>query len=207
MASIQIIYKQLKKQHSHINHDWWPTSGKFRPVQFEIVAGAFLTQNANWRNVEKALANLAKAGKFTANSVANTPIPELRRLVKPSGFYRQKAKRLRDFCRFIVRCEGFYENVTREQLLGVTGIGRETADSILLYACNKPYFVIDAYTRRLLLREKLISGKESYDILRARFESSLPRRVNVYKEFHALIVENEKFVWKSGKTKPKARQA
>lgn len=197
MTPIRSIYSGLKKQHSHVNHDWWPTSGKFIPQQFEIVVGAFLTQNTNWRNVEKALANLIAAKKLTAAAIANTPLPELRRLVKPSGFYRQKSKRLRELCRFIEAHDDFYGSVTREELLALTGIGRETADSILLYACGKLYFVVDAYTRRLLVREKLITGKEKYDALREMFESSLPKKVNLYKEFHALIVENEKFYRRS----------
>lgn len=187
------IYLNLKRRHPRVNHDWWPVSGKFKPREFEIVIGAFLTQNTNWRNVEKALANLIAARKLTAISIAETPLPELRQLVKPSGFYRQKAKRLRDLCRFIDNFGGdFYRAVTREQLLALTGIGKETADSILLYACNKPYFVVDAYTRRLLLREKLFEGGKKYDQIKEIFERSLPKNVNLYKEFHALIVENEK---------------
>lgn len=186
------LYKQLKKKHNHVNHDWWPTSGRFVPRQFEITVGAFLTQNTNWRNVEKALSNMVEAKKATAKAIAETPIPTLQKLVRPSGFYRQKAKRLRELCRFIEGHDDFYGSVTRDQLLALTGIGQETADSILLYACNKPYFIIDAYTRRLLLREKIIGGKEKYDTLRDMFESSLPRKVNLYKEFHALIVEDGK---------------
>lgn len=193
MNSILRLYKQLKKQHGRAN-DWWPTSHNFKPAQFEIVVGAFLTQNTNWRNVEKALTNLALERKLTAKSIAETPLITLQKLVRPSGFYRQKAGRLRELCRFIESCDDFYGSVTREQLLALTGVGKETADSILLYACNKPYFVIDAYTRRLLLREKLANGKEKYDELRSLFESSLPKSVKLYKEFHALIVEHEKSV-------------
>ena len=197
MSSICSIYNRLKKQHPHVNSGWWPVSGKFKPVQLEIVVGAFLTQNTNWRNVEKALGNLINEEKTTAATIASTPLITLQRIIKPSGFYRQKAKRLRDLCRLISEFDGFYRNVTRGQLLGVTGIGRETADSILLYACNRPYFVVDAYTKRLLLREKIIAGKEKYDEIREMFEKSLPKKVNLYKEFHALIVENEKKIRKN----------
>lgn len=207
-ATILALYKQLKKQHN-ISSKWWPTSGKFKPREFEIVVGAFLTQNTNWRNVEKALANLIEAKKLTAKDIAETPLTTLQRLVRPSGFYRQKARRLRDFCRFIDNFDGdFYRDVTREQLLAISGVGRETADSILLYACNRTFFVIDAYTRRLLTRMKIINGKEKYDEIRELFENSLPKKVRLYKEFHALIVENEKRAknYKSGKSPNNIRQ-
>lgn len=196
--SIPAIYMNLKKQHSHVDHNWWPVSGKFEPDKFEIVIGAVLTQNTNWNNVEKVLKNLIDSKLLSAVAIANCHTSKLQRIIRPAGFYRQKAKRLRELCRFIVDFNGnFYRDVTREQLLSLTGIGRETADSILLYACNKPFFVVDAYTKRLLLREKLISGKEKYDVLREMFEAALPKIVELYKEFHALIVENEKAIRKS----------
>jgi len=117
----------------------------------------------------------------------------LERLVKPSGFYRQKAKRLKSFAKFVVDFDGnFYKNVTRDELLAIKGIGRETADSILLYACSKPYFVVDAYTRRLFSRLGLIKGSEDYEKLRKMFEERLPKDAELYKEFHALVVEHEK---------------
>ncbi|MFA4819889.1 MAG: endonuclease [Candidatus Aenigmatarchaeota archaeon] len=187
------LYKQLQKQYPHVGHKWWPVSNKFTPKQLEIVVGALLTQNTNWRNVEKALDNLIRAQKLTAASIANMSLPTLQTLIKPSGFYKQKSKRLRALCDFIVNYDGnFYEDVTREQLLELNGIGRETADSILLYACNKPYFVIDAYTKRLLAREGYC--EQDYDELRDMFEKKLPKSAKVYKHFHALIVENEKFM-------------
>jgi endonuclease-3 related protein len=187
---VEKIYKMLLKKYGHQN--WWPMSGQFVPKQFEVCVGAILTQNTNWRNVEKALENLIKAKKVSAESMAKTSLPLLEKLIRPSGFYRQKARRLKEFSKFVCDFDGFYKNVTREQLLAVKGIGRETADSILLYACNKPYFVVDAYTRRLLSEMKLISGKEDYDEIRKMFEKNLPTDVNTYKEFHALIVEHGK---------------
>jgi len=173
--------------------NWWPMSGKFVPKEFEICIGAILTQNTNWKNVEKALNNMINAKKLSAEEIASCQLTTLEKLVRPSGFYRQKAKRLKEFAKFVVHFDGdFYKDVTREQLLGINGIGRETADSILLYACNKPVFVIDAYTRRLFSRLGLITGEEDYDYLRNFFESRLPKDAGLYKEFHALIVEHEK---------------
>jgi endonuclease III related protein len=190
------LYRTLLKKHcigGRRYTNWWPMSGNFRPKQFEVCVGAILTQNTNWRNVEKALESMAAAKKTSAKAIAVTPLPTLAKLIRPAGFYRQKSKSVRELARFIVNFDGdFYKKVTREQLLALRGIGPETADSILLYACGKPSFVIDAYTRRLLKRENLAGGDESYDTLKARFEKSLPRRVSLYKEFHALIVENEK---------------
>lgn len=196
MSSVSDIYKQLKSQHNHINHNWWPVSGKFTPAQLEICIGAILTQNTSWRNVEKALANIIEAKMLSAESISKTSLPVLQKLIRPAGFYRQKSRSIKAFCELVAGFDGFYKNVTREQLLALKGIGRETADAILLYACNKPYFVIDTYTRRLLLRKNMISGKESYEELRGMFEKTLAKDAKLYKEFHALIVE-------IGKRRPK----
>lgn len=185
------VYKKLLKLHGPQN--WWPVSGKFHPPQFEVCVGAILTQNTNWRNVEKALENLKSAGMVNAEEIANARLAKLRTLVRPSGFYRQKAERLRTFARFVLDFDGnFYKEVTRKQLLGLKGIGKETADSMLLFACGRPFFVVDAYTRRLLSEMKIIKGKEDYDEVRKMFEDSLPKRPDLYKEFHALIVRNGK---------------
>ncbi len=171
---------------------WWPVSGKFKPPQFEVCVGAILTQNTNWKNVEKALENLVQAKKISAKSIASCPLPELEKLVKPSGFFRQKAKRLQMFCKFVTTFDDFYTNVTREQLLELKGIGKETADAMLLYACNRPVFVVDAYTRRLFSRLGLIDGTEDYDEIKKLVEKSIPKGVGIYQQFHALIIQNEK---------------
>lgn len=201
MSQMLSIYHELLKKHGQRQTDgrrpsfarWWPMSGRFHPPQFEICIGAILTQNTNWKNVEKALENLANAKALTAEAIANMPLPRLQKLVRPSGFFRQKAKRLKEFCKFVVDSSGdFYKDATREQLLKIKGIGRETADSILLYACNRPVFVVDAYTRRLFARLGLIDGSEGYDELKILVESALPKDAALYKEFHALIVQNEK---------------
>lgn len=193
------IYKQLLKKHGP--QKWWPVRHAFSPKEFEICVGAILTQNTNWRNVEKALRNLSDDGATKAEIIAAMPLPKLQRLIRPSGFYKQKAKCLKNFADFVCKFNGtFYENVTREELLSMNGIGPETADSILLYACNKPYFVIDAYTRRLLLQQKAIKGTEGYDEIAQMFEKSLPKNVPLYQEFHALIVAEVKNHRKSAMT-------
>ena len=186
------LYKTLLKQFGPQN--WWPADEG--PLKgWEICVGAILTQNTNWKNVEKAINNLKEENSLGPQKIMSVKTSKLQKLVKPSGFYKQKAKRLKIFAQFALSFGSpnkFLTNVTRDQLLSIKGIGPETADSILLYACNKPYFVIDAYTRRLLSRMKIIRGDESYDYLQSIFHDSLPHDVELYKEFHALIVENEK---------------
>lgn len=170
--------------------------------KWEICIGALLTQNTNWKNVEKALANLKAAKVLAPQRIATMPLPKLQALIRPSGFYRQKAARLKALAKFALSFDSlndFFKTATREQLLAIKGIGPETADSILLYACGKPYFIVDAYTRRTLARMKFISGKESYGGLQNMFHAALPRSVRLYKDFHALIVEHAK---RSCKKKP-----
>ena len=188
---VEKVYNMLLKKYGKQN--WWPISGRFAPKELEICVGAILTQNTNWKNVEKALDNLIKAKKLSAEDIASTRLSALEKLLRPSGTYRQKARRIKDFANFIVNFDGdFYKDVTRDQLLAVKGIGRETADSILLYACNKPYFVVDAYARRLFSQIGIIKGNEDYDEIRGLIEKNLLRDVHTYREFHALIVENGK---------------
>jgi len=185
--TIAALYKDLHSQFGPLK--WWHGSS------WQICVGTILTQNTNWNNVEKALANMKTARIISPQKICATSLPALQKLIKPSGFYRQKAARLKTFSRFALSfpsLNNFFRNVTREQLLALNGIGPESADSILLYACGKPYFVIDAYTRRLLCRLKIINGKESYGELQSMFHNALPRSVKRYKEFHALIVEHAK---------------
>jgi len=184
------IYKQLLQRYGEQN--WWPTKTKSR---FEICIGAILTQNTSWKNVEKAIENLIEADVIDPKKIASMPIRRLERLIRPSGFFKQKAKRLNVFSRFLLSygsVDDFAKNVSREELLEVNGIGKETADSILLYACNRPCFVVDAYTRRLFSDLGIIKGKEKYDEIKEMCENKLPNDVNLYKEFHALIVEHMK---------------
>jgi endonuclease-3 related protein len=170
---------------------WWPAE-----TPFEVMVGAILTQNAAWSNVERAIANLKRARKLNPRAILALSNPGLQRLIRPSGFFRVKAKRLRAFADyFVTRYQGSIARMRRyplarlrPELLRVHGIGPETADSILLYALGKPSFVIDAYTRRILERHGLTTRRAAYDDVRAMFENSLPRRVKLYNEYHALFV-------------------
>ena len=176
---------------AHGPQHWWP--GRSR---FEIIVGAILTQNTSWANVEAAIRNLRAARLLRPRAVESLSSAKLARLIRSSGYFRQKARKLKAFTRFLfaeysgslTRMFRTPTSALREQLLSVHGIGPETADSILLYAGNHPVFVIDAYTRRILERHGLATAKHSYEDLRALFESSLPRDPQLFNEYHALIV-------------------
>jgi endonuclease-3 related protein len=180
---------------AHGPQHWWP--GRSR---FEVIVGAILTQNTSWANVETAIANLRKAGLLNPPALKNVSPAKLAALIRPSGYFRQKAKKLKAFGKFLFEEHGgslsrMFRTPTlllREQLLAIHGIGAETADCILLYAGQLPVFVIDAYTRRILERHNLATAKDSYDDLRARFESALPRDPQLFNEYHALIVHTGK---------------
>ncbi len=164
---------------------------------FEICAGAILTQNTAWANVEKALAALHGAGLMGPREMASCPLPRLERAIRSSGCFRQKARRLREFCRRVLRdhpegMEKWFARAAapglRAELLSYKGVGPETADSMVLYAAGKPSFVIDAYTRRIGVRAGLAGGL-TYDGWKALFEAALPPDVKVYNEYHALLVK------------------
>ncbi len=171
---------------------WWPGQ-----TRFEIAVGAILTQNTAWTNVEKAILNLRTAGALSFRGMRSTGAGKLAGLIRPSGYFNQKARKLNAFMVWLAARDtggslkralrGPLDEV-RASLLSVKGIGPETANSILLYAGDRPSFVIDAYTRRVLERHGLARPKDAYDDLRARFEQSLPREVLVYNEYHALFV-------------------
>jgi endonuclease-3 related protein len=176
---------------AHGEQHWWPGE-----TPFEVVLGAILVQNTSWVNAARAIANLRCAGLLAPAALEKTPRAKLARLIRPSGYFRQKARKVQEFLRFLRReyqgsLATMFQTPTarlREQLLGIHGIGPETADSILLYAGNRPVFVVDAYTRRILQRHGLAHGKESYEELRGLFERSLPGDAAVFNEYHALIV-------------------
>lgn len=191
MEKVHRLYKSLLSEFGH--QHWWPADS-----QYEVVVGALLTQNTNWRNVEKAIANLKQAKKLSPEKILRTSNPQLGILIKPSGFYRQKAERLKLLTKRYIEIKKRDALPSREELLEVKGVGKETADSILLYAFDLPYFVIDSYTRRFCAHHDLFEAKE-YDGYRQFFESSLPRSVPLYKEYHALIVEWGKKQKLSGK--------
>ncbi len=183
------VYQKLLKRFGRQN--WWPMTNGFEPPEWEVCIGAILTQNTNWKNVELALQNLKAEKILTPVDIIKKKTSALEKTIKPSGFYKQKAKRLQIFADFVLSFGTFTEfskNVTREQLLDVNGLGPETVDSILLYALDRPVFVIDAYTKRVFTRLGL-AKKKNYEEWRHFFESNLPPDVGLYKEFHALIVE------------------
>ena len=187
------IYNDLLKIHG--SQKWWPVKRNFKPGEWEICIGAVLTQNTAWGNVEIALDNIYDAKLLAPESIANANFRTIKKLIRPSGFFNQKAVRLKNFSRFVLSFgdfNDFKKNITREKLLKVNGIGRETADSILLYACGKPYFVIDAYTRRIFSRLGILNGNDNYEKIRGFFENNLPKDIELYKEFHALIVRHAK---------------
>ncbi len=161
--------------------NWWPVSHGLEPPEWEIMAGAVLTQNTSWSNVEKSLRNLSGAGIRNRRLLLSLDDGKLQELIRPSGYYRQKSRKLRILA-------GFEGELSRDNLLSLWGIGPETADSILLYARGKAYFVVDAYTRRIFSRLGLVSRDAGYDDIRHYFESRLPRDPAIYGEFHALIV-------------------
>jgi endonuclease-3 related protein len=174
---------------------WWPAENGF-----EVAIGAILTQNTAWINVEKAIANLKAAIDLSPSELLNLARPDLETLIRPAGFFRQKSAYLQGFAAYLLdTCEGDIGNLctgtldtARRRLLALRGIGAETADSILLYAGNRPSFVIDAYTRRVFCRLGLVQGQESYDVLRSMFMASLPQDPRLFNEYHALIVEHAK---------------
>lgn len=185
----------------HILHDhfgpqnWWPGE-----TALEMMVGAVLTQNTNWKNVEKAIGNLKKRDMMSLSALNGLSIAELAEEIRPAGYYNIKAKRLKHLVAFIVGRYGtdlssFLSNdarTLREGLLSVSGIGPETTDSILLYAAHLPVFVIDAYTYRILARHGMCSGQMSYDELQALFMDHLPDDHVLFNEFHALIVRTGK---------------
>lgn len=193
MVSLRIIYEKLL--YSFGPQNWWPSD-----TDFEMMVGAILTQNVNWNNVETAIDNLKDEGLLTPKSITEIDMKKLEMAVKPSGFYRQKSKRLKRLSEEILNRGGvepfLAENNLRENLLTIKGIGPETADSMVLYAAGKPTFVIDAYTKRIMKRVEGVTG--SYRELKTYFENELPKDVDLYKEFHALLVELGKKHCKKG---------
>lgn len=170
---------------------WWPAK-----TPFEVVVGAVLTQNAAWRNVERAIANLRAARVLAPRALHRLPTTELAELIRPSGYYNLKAQRLKNLLDFLfARYGGSLKRmfasdlaVLRAELLAVNGIGPETADSILLYAGDLPTFVVDAYTQRVLKRHRWIDAAADYHEVKRHFESQLPADAALYNEFHALLV-------------------
>lgn len=183
------IYRLLDLHFGDLH--WWPAEDPF-----EVMVGAILTQNTAWTNVETAIKALRKRGLLTPEALLRMPEEALAEIIRSSGYYHLKAKRLKTFVRFFMdnysgsvaamKAEGV--DLLRDKLLTVRGVGPETADSILLYACQKPIFVIDAYTRRIFNRHGLIDKSADYDEIQSFFMASLPLDVKLFNQFHALIV-------------------
>jgi endonuclease-3 related protein len=191
------IYRTLYQTYGP--RHWWPGE-----TSFEVMVGAILTQNTSWRNVEKAIQRLKGKGVLNPEGIHHLKRSELARLIKSSGYYRIKTDRLKSFIDFLF--EEYDGNIKkmgrerlgelREKLLGVKGIGPETADSILLYGLKKPIFVVDAYTRRILSRHGIISEKASYEEVQKLFMDYPPRDEKLFNEYHALFVYLGKTVCK-----------
>jgi len=170
---------------------WWPAD-----TPFEVMVGAVLTQNTAWRNVERAIGNLKRARLLTARALATVRREELACLIRPAGYFNQKAARLQGMAQWLVRRSGGSvrrlfrtpPEALRRELLSLKGIGPETADSILLYAGGVPVFVVDAYTRRVFSRHGFFAADLPYERIRAFFERALPADAALFNEYHALLV-------------------
>ena len=185
----ELLHEAFGSQH------WWPGE-----TPFEVITGAILTQNTSWMNVEKAIANLKSAGRLSAEVIHRMELSELAELIRPAGYYNIKAARLKNFLDWLfdnyggelANLEPIPTSRLREELLAIKGIGRETADSILLYALGRPVFVVDAYTARIAVRHGLIEPEADYEQLRELFESNLAQDTQLFNEYHALLVRTGK---------------
>jgi endonuclease III related protein len=193
------LYAAWGQQH------WWPARSRF-----EVIVGAYLTQNTAWTNVERALDNLRNARVLTLPGIRVTPLPELEKLIRSAGYFRQKARRLKTFVRFLDRHHAgslakMFAQPTgklRQQLLALNGVGPETADSILLYSGNHSVFVVDAYTRRILERHELIPANASYEDIRQLFERALAPVAGVADESFGRLTSAAKTVRQRTALKP-----
>jgi endonuclease-3 related protein len=189
------VFKRLLKAYGP--QHWWPGE-----TPFEVMVGAVLTQNTAWTNVERAIDNLKANDSLDPESIVQAPHKKLAAWLQPSGYFNIKATRLSNFCRWYLAhgqfaaLELWDTETLRKGLLSVNGVGPETADDMLLYAFERPVFVIDAYTRRLFSRLDMVEGDEGYEHLRAVFEAQLPLDAPLFNEYHALIVQHAKDVCK-----------
>ncbi len=183
------MYEAMRERFGH--QGWWPGDGKL-----EVCVGAILTQNTNWRNVERAIANLRDGGLMSVSALHAAEPERLAKLICPAGYFRVKAKRLKNFIAHVLDSfgddiDGFLDrpvSTLREELLSVSGIGPETADSIILYAAGKCTFVVDTYTCRVMMRHGLVGPEDGYEQVKELFESSLPEDPELWNDFHAQFV-------------------
>ena len=186
-------YRAMRDRFGH--RGWWPGEGRL-----EICVGAILTQNTNWKNVEKAIISLRDSGNLSIDRLVALRESKLARLIRPAGYYNVKAKRLKNFIKHVRSAWGADldamldrpVSVLRRELLSINGIGPETADSIILYAAERASFVVDAYTVRIFLRHGLIGPDDNYSSIKELCEKSLPGDVDLWNDFHAQIVETGK---------------
>ena len=189
-SSLQETYDCLRENFGH--REWWPGNSPF-----EVMVGAILTQNTNWNNVEKAIGNLEERDVLNPTSLLNLEDEELQDLVRPAGYYRQKSARLKRLSQWLMaNCDGavelledWPEDELRKELVSIRGIGPETADSIMLYALDRLVFVVDTYTFRYAARHGLIERNCTYYDLQHLFQDNLPQDLDLYRDFHAQIVE------------------
>lgn len=195
------LYRHFGRQY------WWPADSRL-----EVVIGTVLTQNTAWSNVEKAIDNLRRNKLLSLRRLAAVDTKKLARIIRPAGYFNVKAARLKNVLEFIrSRYKGDIGNArrlqilsVRQELLGINGVGPETADSILLYALGKPSFVVDAYTRRIFSRLHAIADGASYEQIQGLFMKHLPKDARLFNEFHALLVRLGKEYCK--KTNPRCPQ-
>ena len=188
-STLTAFYNALRERYGA--QEWWPAE-----TPFEVMVGAILTQNTNWKNVEAAIGNIRRAGLLDLHRLHALSREKLADLIRPAGYYNVKAGRLSNLLNVLVdeydgNLERFFDgsiDQLRERLVSINGIGLETADSIVLYAAHKPTFVIDAYTYRVMVRHNVVFEDASYDELKCLFEDNLPRDATLYNEYHALIV-------------------
>jgi len=187
---INRVYNKLYRSFGRQN--WWPAK-----TRFEVIVGAMLTQNTSWSNVEKAIHNLRRDKLLTLRSLSKAQIKDIASAIKPSGYFNIKAKRLKNLLNYIKEeYNGSLAKMAskdtlslREKLLSVNGVGPETADSILLYAFNKPVFVVDAYTKRIFSRLNIVPANATYEEIQKIFLNNLDKSAPLYNEYHALIVK------------------
>ncbi|TKJ17772.1 endonuclease [Candidatus Woesearchaeota archaeon B3_Woes] len=213
------IYNTLLEEYSY--QGWWPVTpsgscqGKLEPIyglrartdkqKLEIIFGAILTQNTSWKNVEKAIINLNEKNLINIDKILEIEHEKLAKTIKSAGYFNQKAKKLKNVSKFlkkypISKLEKTDLDNARQLLLNVNGIGPETADSILLYALNKPIFVVDAYTKRIFTNLGLVKSEDTYEDIQKLFMDHLPSDAKLFNEYHALIVQHAK---KACNKKPK----
>jgi len=208
---LSLIYRRLYRRFGP--QSWWPATPlpraggvrrkppkikRRRPVleRFEVIVGAILTQNTNWGNVERAIANLKNKNVLSPRALDRLSREELAQLIRPAGYFNIKAQRLKNFLAFffkeyqgsLARMQKEGTSVLRERLLSVNGIGPETADSILLYALDKPVFVVDAYTKRIFSRHGIVGSDHDYHRIQDAFIGNIPKDLKTFNEYHALIV-------------------